>query len=135
MGKIFLLIDISVLVLISILSIMSAALLSRLSKIKLGARIPAWNEVHLVDTKTSKGCSVEDLLGDLRLSLRGFLITGILLLLLFFALRRVDTFATFDRILVYIGFILFLIFALLSVRLNVRSASLLISNVINRQKD
>jgi hypothetical protein len=135
MGKIFLLIDISAFVFISILSIMSAALLSRLSKIKLKAGILAWSEVHLVDHKTLMGCSVEDLLGDLRLSLRGFLIAGILLLLLFFALRKVDTLATFDRILVYIGFIIFLIFTLLSVRLNVRSASLLISNVINRQSD
>ena len=135
MGKIFLLIDIIALVVVFILSIMSATLLSRLSKIKLKAGIPAWNEIHLVDHKTSMGCSVEDLLGDLRLSLRGFLITGILLLLLFFALRKVDTFATFDRILVYVGFIIFLIFTLLSIRLNVRSASLLISNVVNRQSD
>lgn len=133
MFKIFLFIDIAALSLISILSIMSAALLKRLSNIRLRMGIPAWSEVQLVDAKTSMGCSVEDLLDDLRLSLRGFLITGILLLLLFFALRKVDTFGTFDRILVYIGFILFLIFALLSVRLNVRSASLLISNVINRQ--
>ncbi len=133
MSKILLFSDIAALSAISILSIMSATLLARLSKIKLKAGIPAWNEVQLVDHKTSMGCSVEDLLGDLRLSLRGFLITGIILLILLFALRKVDTFATFDRILVYIGFILCLIFALLSVRLNVRSASLLISNVINRQ--
>jgi hypothetical protein len=133
MAKIFMFSGVVCLAFITILSIMSSALLARLSRIRQERGIPSWDTVQLVDFKTSKGCSVEALLQDLRLSLRGFLITGIILFVVLFALRKTYTLGTFDRILVYAGFFFCLIFAFFSIRLNIRSASLLIPNVINRR--
>ncbi len=132
MGKILMVSGMISVAFLLLLSIMSAALLARLSRIREERGIPSWDEVHLVDIKTSMGCTVNDLIQDLQLSLRGFFISGIIMFIVIMALRKFDTFKITDRIFVCAGFAFGFIFTWFSIRLNVLSASRLISNVIKR---
>lgn len=110
--------------------IMSFALLRRVDLIKRQQGILDWNIVHIVDLKTSRGCSAEDLIQYFRRSFRGLLsVVGILGIAIYYTKQN-----PFSINPVYASIFMgvFLFSGWLMAYSIVMSSNLIINNLVNR---